>query len=126
MPDKNERNDEMLYINENVASRYGVNAAIVAEFLVGEFLYSNPTDSKIRFLRNREYCRCGARMLSGELMCLSQNQVRYAFNKLVDKGVLMKKPLAKSEFDNTNWYAFTDYGWRIARDRDGEQYEIYS
>ncbi|MBE6719044.1 MAG: hypothetical protein E7571_00110 [Ruminococcaceae bacterium] len=116
----------MIYFNETIATRYGVNAAVVAEYLMSEFLCSESTAKNIRCLRNREYCRCGARMLSGELMCLSQHQVRHAFNKLVEKGVLVKKQLSKSEFDNTNWYAFTDYGWRLARDRDGEQYELYS
>ena len=59
------------------------------------------------------WMRCSAKQITIDNPFLSIDMVKYAIRNLRDNGVIRSKKLAKSGFDHTNWYIFTEYGTNL-------------
>lgn len=89
----------------NVAERFGLNAAVVAEYLYN----ANDNLERMEFA-DCYWMRCSAKQISLDNPFLSVDMIKYAIGILRDRGVIRSKRLDKSSFDHTNWYTFTEYG----------------
>ena len=56
----------MCLFKENIAIRYGVNAAIVAQFL-WDNLDPQSNSGRLRFFSDEKWCRCSILMISAHL-----------------------------------------------------------
>lgn len=92
----------------NVAERYGLNAAVVAEYL----FYAKDNLQRMEFL-DCNWMRCSAKQITIDNPFLTIDMVKYAVKILRDNGVIRSKRLEKSDFDHTNWYTFTEYGMNL-------------
>jgi hypothetical protein len=116
----------MISFNENIATLYGVNAAIVAQYLAeASKKHKNNADIVLN-TDNHTWCRCGSKAFTGEYHFLSKHQTWRAMEKLVNNGVIIKKKLKKAEFDHTNWYAFTEYGNKLLLSKDDKYVSLLS
>lgn len=99
----------MTYFKNNMAQKFGIKSAIVAQFL-WDSLYIHKTDCCLARQNGKEWCRCSAIHLTSVFPFLSKHQIRDGIDNLVSKGVIQKVRFNASCFDHTNWYAFTEYG----------------
>lgn len=112
----------MCNFKENMAVHYGVNAAIVAQF-IWDNLKKNNYDGKVYEKEGRKWCRCSMLMMTGFYPFLSRNMVCDAIKILVEKNVIMKGRFNENKFDKTNWYTFTDYGAHQMSKTEGDTNE---
>lgn len=104
----------MIKFNEDVASEYGVNAAIVAKLLWDlqhDFLKMKKAVDRY----GRRWFRCSMKEMVLKLRCLSIDMVKDAVKVLVDNGILRKGNLNDNKFDHTNWYTFTEFGTQLMK-----------
>lgn len=99
----------MTYFKNNMAEKFGIKSAIVAQFL-WDSLYIQKNECQIAKRQGKEWCRCSAIYLTGVFPYLSRHQILDTFDNLVENKVIQKACFNSSRFDNTNWYAFTEYG----------------
>lgn len=92
----------------NVAERYGLNAAVVAEYL----FFAKEKLERMEF-NDFTWMRCSAKQITIDNPFLSIDMVKYAIKSLRENGVIRSKRLEKSSFDHTNWYTFTEYGMNL-------------
>ena len=93
----------------NVAIKYGINAAIIAEYLWDKVNSNNYNVNK--FIRdNRVWYRCSAVTITGIFPFLSRHQVEDAILILREQGILKKECFNENKFDHTSWYSFTEKG----------------
>lgn len=97
----------MFYFDKNIAVRYGVRSAVIMQY-VWENIMNN--DEDIMEMNGDMWYRSSAIITSTILPFYSKDQIKRTFSYLVKCGVLKKKKLSKSNFDHTNWYAFTECG----------------
>ena len=89
----------------NMAEKYGLNAAVVAEYL-----YTAKGDLERMEFLEYNWMRCSARQITIDNPFLTVDMVKYAIRTLREDGVIRSKKIRKSGFDHTNWYTFTEYG----------------
>ena len=92
-------------VNTAVAMRFGVTAALVADFLWDQT--GNP------FSIEHSWFRYSHKMFTLNFPYLSERTIRRTLKKLTEKGVLKKSELNTSCFDRTLSYKFTDFGEEI-------------
>ena len=102
----------------NMAERFGINAAVVAEYL-----FAGEDDLQQMNFTGKEWFRCSKKQINIENPFLTIDQIDYAISKLRDNGVIRSKQIAKSGFDRTNWYTFTEYGMKLMLGRKEDQDE---
>ena len=90
-----------------MASRYGINAALVAAYLYKGVQIDG------RRHHERIWYRCAKRTLTAFYTFCGIGAISSALKRLVDGGVLVKREYNDSRFDRTLSYAFTDYGKRL-------------
>jgi hypothetical protein len=95
----------MKYFRRSMAERFGLNAAVVADYL-----YAGEEDLPEMILLGKTWCRCSVKQINLDNPFLTVDQISYAISVLRDNGVINSKRIMKSKFDHTNWYAFTEYG----------------
>ena len=89
----------------NIAEKFGVNAAVVAEYL-----YAGERELEYMELADRTWYRCSLKTMTIDNPYLSVDMVKRAVGKLRDSGIIRTKKLSKSRYDQTNWFCFTEYG----------------
>ena len=89
----------------NIAEKFGVNAAVVAEYL-----YAGERELEYMELADRTWYRCSLKTMTIDNPYLSVDMVKRAVGKLRDGGIIRTKKLSKSIYDHTNWFCFTEYG----------------
>lgn len=97
----------MFYFDKNIAVRYGVRSAVVMQYLWENILNN---DEDVMEMNGDMWYRSSSVITSSILPFYSKDQIQRTFNYLVRCGLLKKKKLSKSNFDHTNWYAFTENG----------------
>lgn len=112
----------MCLFKENIAIRYGVNAAIVAQFL-WDNLDPQSNSGRLRFFSDEKWCRCSILMIGAHYPFLTRSMVENALNVLVRSYVLKKGCFNENRFDKTNWYAFTEFGQYLMR-KEGESMKV--
>ena len=116
--------DTLLRFKPEMAEKFGVNAAIVAQ-LIWEKISEEGGGRHVHIKEFRVWFRCSQLLMSGYLGCMSKDQVRRAIKILVENSILKKDCLNKDRFDHTNWYSFTPYGEQLMkRETTKEEGEI--
>ena len=105
----------MVKFRKNIALFYGINAAIIADYL-WEQLRNGPDDGKMSIQYDRVWVRCSQIMMTGEFPFMSKHMVKDAVDLLIEKSILIKDHFNDSRFDRTNWYAFTNYGAKLMKE----------
>ena len=99
----------MCDFKKDIAVKYGVNAAVIAQFLWDSI--EGPDHSGRRVYRDgKKWCRCSILMMTGIFPFLSRHMAADALERLIKAHVIKKDCLNSNRFDRTNWYAFTEYG----------------
>ena len=99
----------MCDFKKDIAVRYGVNAAVIAQFLWDSI--EGPDHSGRRANRDgKKWCRCSILLMTGIFPFLSRHMAADALERLIKAHVIKKDCLNSNRFDRTNWYAFTEYG----------------
>ena len=104
----------MIMFNKYMAIDYGINAAIVANYL-WDLIWDKRKDPDLAFNYGCRWVRYSMRKIALELGCLSLDMVKNAIKTLTDEGIIKKENFNESKFDHTNWYAFTEYGDHVMR-----------
>lgn len=99
-------------INNALATRLGINAALVADFLWEE--------TENRFSPEHTWFRFSHKMFTVEFPYISERTIRRTMKRLTDKGILKKCEHNASAFDRTLSYKFTDFGESIMHSCIGE------
>ena len=106
--------DTLLRFKPEMAEKFGVNAAIVAQ-LIWEKITEEGGGRHVHIKGYKLWFRCSQLLMSGYLGCMSKDQVRRAVRILVENSILKKDCLNEDRFDHTNWYSFTQYGEQLMK-----------
>ena len=92
----------------NIASKFGVTDAVVAEYLY-------TSEDKLEHLEFAEkvWYRCSAKRITVDNPFLTIDMTKHAIKILRNGGIIRSKRLLKSNYDHTNWYTFTEYGEKL-------------
>ncbi len=111
----------MCRFKESIAVKFGVNAALIAEFfwqsICGEYY-----DEKVSEIDGQYWCRCSMLMLTGVFPFMSRYSVKKAIDLMIKRRVICRDNFNDSKFDKTSWYTFTDYGSYIMSRAEGDYY----
>lgn len=99
------------FFNSGIAEKFGVNAAIIAEYIRSvikdnEFNRSNLIDGKT-WMRHSKF------MFTVVMPYLSEYAVDQSLKKLLNGKIIVKNEFNQNRFDRTLWYAFTEYGQKL-------------
>lgn len=100
----------------NIAGKFGINAAVVAEYL-----YAGDSELEEMDFAGKTWYRCSAKRITVDNPFLTIDMVKHAVRVLRKSGIISTRKLAKSSFDHTNWYCFTEYGEHLME--GGADYE---
>ena len=100
----------------NIAGKFGINAAVVAEYL-----YAGDSELEEMDFAGKRWYRCSAKRIMVDNPFLTIDMVKHAVRVLRKSGIIRTRKLAKSNFDHTNWYCFTEYGEHLME--GGTDYE---
>lgn len=96
--------------NKEMAMKYGIKAAVVAQFIWDSF--NDPIYEDMVFQYDgRQWLRCSQLMMTGTMPYMSNHMVRDTLHLLLKSRILMKGCFNYSKFDRTSWYTFTDFGY---------------
>jgi hypothetical protein len=105
--------------NTEVAKRFGINAAVVAEYLwTMKGLNESNDQCKIK---GKTWVRCSRRMFTTILPYMTKNMARRALERLMDNGIITIGEFNNSKFDRTGWYTFTEFGQFLMEEVDDEK-----
>lgn len=107
----------MTCFKNSMALDYGVNSAIVAQYL-WDSLYVCKTDCTVTKQQGKEWCRASAIHITSVFPFLSKHQIRNAIDNLTERKVIKKGSFNYSRFDHTNWYCFTEFGKSLMMKRN--------
>jgi len=108
-------------LNTGIARRYGVNTALVAQY-VWEQVCENEFHNRHHY-DGRRWMRCSQMMFTAVMPYLSRHAVRCALEHLIKQGVLIRGTFGADKFDRTSWYAFTQFGRLLMEESEGDDYE---
>jgi len=108
-------------LNTNIAQRYGVNAALVAQYIWEEIGKNEFADRDS--YAGKTWMRSSQMMFTAVLPYLSKNMVRRALERLMRQGVIIRGEFSESCFDRTSWYAFTQFGRLLMQESEDENCE---
>lgn len=99
----------MAKFRKNVAMKFGIPAAVIAEYLW--YLYLNEAYGEDKNMFHGAYwLRCSQIALMYEFPFLSRHMVQDALAVLRKGRMIRKGCYNESRFDNTSWWTFTEYG----------------
>lgn len=97
--------------NVEIAERYGINCAILAENL---YFWIKKNMANGANCYDGHYWTYNSINAFEELFpYMTKNQIRNALIKLEKEGLIITGNYNKSAYDRTKWYAFTDFGFSI-------------
>lgn len=88
------------------AAKYGVHAAIILNHL--QFWISKNAANEKHFYDGRTWTCCTAQAMTKLFPYMTERQIRYALQTLLDAGVLLKGNYSENHFDRGSWFAFND------------------
>ncbi len=104
----------MCEFKKAIAVKYGVNAAVIAQFLWDSIEGPDHNGKKVS-RDGKIWCRCSVLLMTGIFPFLSRHMTEDALERLVRAHVIKKACLNTNRLDRTNWYAFTEYGDYLMR-----------
>lgn len=108
--------------NQYMAMKYGIKAAVVAQF-IWDGIQSEEHKEMVREFDNRKWFRCSQLIMTGAMPYLSKHMVHDALHSLLKAKVIAKGCFNDCVFDHTNWYSFTDFGILVMNKGDEENGE---
>ena len=102
------------HFNTDLAKEYGVNCAILIDN-ISYWIHKNQCDNR-HFYDGRYWTYISRQGMVRMFPYLSEKQIGYALQKLIDNDILMVGNYNKNTFDRTKWYAFTDNGLDLIYD----------
>ena len=108
-------------LSANIAQRYGVNAALVAQY-IWEEIGKNEFADRYSY-EGKSWMYSNQMMFTAVLPYLSKNMVRRALERLMKHGVIIRGEFSESRFDRTSWYAFTQFGRLLMQESEDENCE---
>lgn len=108
-------------LSTNIAQRYGVNAALVAQY-IWEEIGQNEFADRYSY-EGKSWMRLSQMMFTAVLPYLSKNMVRRALERLMKQGVIIRREFSESRFDRTSWYAFTQFGRLLMQESEDDNCE---
>jgi len=115
-----ERRIYMQEFSAEIARRYGVVAAVLAEYIWRE-VKQNKYHKKHAY-EGRVWMRSSKLMFTAAMPYLSKSVVNRGLQKLIKHGVIIKREFNQSRFDRTSWYSFTAFGEKLMEESEGENY----
>lgn len=97
--------------NINIATKYGVNSAILLNNIY--FWIEKNKANETNFYDGYYWTYNSKKAFSELFPYLTSRQVDYALEKLIDDGVLLTGNYNKNPYDRTLWYAITKKGYSI-------------
>lgn len=105
-------------LNTSLARRFGVNAALLAQYIWSE-AYKNEFAGRC-FFEGRYWMRSSQMMFTAVMPYFSRHAVCRALERLMKQGVIVRGEFSDSPFDHTSWYAFTQFGALLMRGSEDE------
>ena len=96
------------YFDVDIATKYGINAAIIIQNL-GHWIKRNEANGSNYYDGN--YWTYNSRRAYQELFpYMSKKQIEHALKKLIDEGLVITGNYNEMKYDRTMWYALTEKG----------------
>lgn len=108
----------------NVATEYGVNAAIIFENL-GYWITKNEANGE-NFHDGTYWTYNSRKAFCALFPYLSDRQIQTALKKLVDGGLIITGNYNKSAYDRTCWYALTDKGKELFGTQSAQHAKMFN
>ena len=102
------------YFDADFAMEYGVYAALIFKNLI---FWIKKNEEKGNNFHNGTYWTYNSReQYHKQFPYLKISQINSAFKKLIDNGMIVTGNFNKNSYDQTLWYALTDFGESIVRE----------
>lgn len=99
------------YFNVNIATKYGVQCAVILNNI---YFWVEKNKANEKHFHDGKYWTYNSKKAFAKLMpYLTERQIDYAIQKLIDKGVIETGNYNEMAYDRTLWYAITDFGYSI-------------
>jgi len=95
-----------LYLNNDIAKNIGVNSALVLQNFA--FWINLNMKKNKNFFDGKHWTFQTLNSICEKFPFLTQNKIRYAIDKLIQSGYIIKGNYNKTKYDRTVWYAFKD------------------
>lgn len=109
----------MTKFRNQVARRYGIKAAIIAEYLWEGVAISRNLNEM--WMHDKPWTRCSRKVIALTFPFLTTDEIGNAIHILLDEGVIRKGKYNDDKFDRTNWYSFTEYGHELMAGGDYDE-----
>lgn len=97
--------------HSEIAERFGVNAAIIAEYIWS--VIKNNEFNGSNLIDGRTWMRHSKFMFTVVMQYLSEYAVDQSLKKLLKGKIIVKNEFNQNRFDRTLWYSFTEYGQKL-------------
>lgn len=105
--------------NINIATKYGVHSAIILENL-NYWITKNQANEQHFY--DGHYWTYNSKKAFAELFpYMTERQIDYALKKLIDDGIIITGKYNTNKYNQTLWYAITNFGYSILQNCEMEQ-----
>lgn len=105
--------------NINIATKYGVHSAIILDNL-NYWITKNQANEQHFY--DGHYWTYNSKKAFAELFpYMTERQIDYALKKLIDDGIIITGKYNPNKYNQTLWYAITDFGYSILQNCEMEQ-----
>lgn len=101
--------------NNKIAVKLGINSALAADYLLKELM------KNAVYRDERYWIKCSAKTLSAVFPHMGQKAASNALKRLVFGGILVRHQYNRKTFDNTYFYAFSDYGSEMMKNTEANK-----
>ena len=105
--------------NINIATKYGVHSAIILDNL-NYWITKNQANEQHFY--DGHYWTYNSKKAFAELFpYMTERQIDYALKKLIDDGIIITGKYNTNKYNQTLWYAITNFGYSILQNCEMEQ-----
>jgi uncharacterized phage protein (TIGR02220 family) len=102
-----------------IAKKYGINVAVILENM-SYWIKKNEANDK-HFYEGKYWTYNSIKAFHEMFPYMSERQISYCLNKMVELGLIEKGNFNKLKYDQTCWYAITDFGNSILQNCQMEE-----
>lgn len=99
-------NSKILSFDVEIAKQTSVNAAVLFQYI--SFWILKNKSNKRNFREGKYWTYITHKQMQNDIGFLTIAQIKYALDKLTNKGLLIKGEFNNSKYDHTKWYALGD------------------
>ena len=108
--------------NINIATKYGVHSAIILEN-INYWITKNQANEQHFY--DGHYWTYNSKKAFAELFpYMTERQIDYALKKLIDDGIIITGKYNTNKYNQTLWYAITNFGYSILQNCEMEQTKL--